>query len=326
MKVLLTGGSGFVGSHILDRLWAEGIPTTILVRPTSSRRFLAGHLPDLEVRTGALSQPATLGPALEGITHVIHCAGCTKAVRSSDFYEINHLGTRNLLDAINSRGDCVQRLIHISSLAAIGPATPARPARETDPPHPVSHYGQSKLAAELEVRAHCRPPATILRPAAVYGPRDEGFLSMFRAVKNHFLPCPTGGQALSLVFVEDLAGAVVNCLVQPSAAGRTYFVAGAQVVTPRQMAHEIARAMNTWTVPLPLPKPALWPLCLGAELMARVRRKPSLLNLQKFRELGAPGWVCDPSRIEEELGFHCHTPLESGFGRTLEWYRREKWL
>jgi nucleoside-diphosphate-sugar epimerase len=140
-------------------------------------------------------------------------------------------------DAVNRQ---IQRLVHISSLAAGGPALPDRPAREEDPSNPVSEYGKSKLAGEREVQKACKAAFVILRPPAVYGPRDEEFLRLFRAVKSHLLPKPGGAQALSTVFVKDLAEAVVTCLTHAAAAGKTYFVAAREVVTARTMAKEIA--------------------------------------------------------------------------------------
>lgn len=241
MKVLLTGASGFVGSHILDCLQSRAIPTAVLLRPTSDRRFLQHYLSALDIRTGAITEPASLPAALNGITHVIHCAGCTRARRDSDYHENNHLGTRNLVDAINARPGQVERLVHLSSLAAAGPATLAAPARESDPPCPVSEYGWSKLAGELEVRNHCRAPFTVLRPPAVYGPRDQAFLGLFKAVRLHLLPRPSASQLLSLVDVKDLTQTVVTCLDHPATAGRTYFVAGRETATARRMAEKLPR-------------------------------------------------------------------------------------
>lgn len=326
MKVLLTGASGFVGSHILDSLRARGVATAVLLRPTSDRHFIKAHLPAVEVRPGTITEPDGLRSAMADATHVIHCAGCTRVSRVSEFYETNHLGTRNVVEAVNSLGTQVKRLVHISSLAAAGPATPARPAHETDTPHPVSEYGKSKLAGELAVRHDCRVPFTILRPPAVYGPRDSGFLPMFKAIRNHVLPRPSSRQALSLVYVRDLADAVATCLDNNRAAGKTYFVASDEITTGRQMADEIASQTGGWTLPCPLPVAVLWPLCLAQEIASRVTGKPSLLNLQKFAELRAPGWVCDASLLQQDLGYRCGTTLRQGIAATLEWYRREKWL
>ncbi len=310
MKILLTGASGFVGSHILDSLRARGLATVLLLRPASNKQFIAPHLHEVEWRSGSIGDPDSLRQALAGITHVIHCAGATRASRVSEFYEVNQGGTRNVVKAVNAQEGRVQRLVHISSLAAAGPAVREAPAREESPSHPVSEYGKSKLAGELEVVNHCRAEYVILRPSAVYGPRDAEFLRLFKAVRNHVLPKPGGGQALSLVFVKDLAEAVATCRGHPAAAGKTYFVASREVVTARRMAEEIAVQMKLWTVPLPLPTAVLWPICLAREAVSRLTGKPSVLSLQKFAELRAPGWVCDPTRLERETGCVCSTTLK----------------
>jgi nucleoside-diphosphate-sugar epimerase len=326
LKVLVTGATGFVGSHILDTLHAQSIPAAYLIRPTSDRRFIGRHLATTETRTGSILEPASLAKALEGITHVIHCAGCTKASRYAEYYDVNQGGTRNLVEAVNRHCSSIRRLIHISSLAATGPATPQDPAREDSLARPVSDYGKSKLAAEGEVRNHCKVPFTVLRPPAVYGPRDTAFLPMYRSIKNHLLPKPGKYQPLSLVFAKDLAGAAVACLEKQIAENRTYFVASRQVVSAANIAQEIFHQMKTWTIPCPLPPAILWVVCLAQELFSRLSGRPTLLNLQKFAELRAPGWVCDPSLLEQEIGVKCATELKPGIAETLSWYRQARWV
>jgi dihydroflavonol-4-reductase len=221
----------------------------------------------------------------------------------------------------------VQRFVHISSLAVGGPASPEQPAREEDAPRPVSVYGRSKLAGEMEVAQGCPVPFVILRPPGVYGPRDAGFLSLFKGVKAHFrLNLMGGPRALSLVFVRDLAEVIVATLTHPQAAGRTYYVASPEVVPSARLAGEIAAQMGVWTMPLPLPVALLWPVCLAQEGISHLTGRPSLLGLQKHAELRAPGWVCDPARLQRELGLLCRTPLREGVAETLAWYRREGWL
>jgi nucleoside-diphosphate-sugar epimerase len=326
LKVLLTGASGFVGSHILDSLRNHKVDTAVLLRSTSSTSFLGPHLPGMELRRGSVTDPDTLRKATAGVTHVIHCAGCTKALRVSEYYEANQQGTRNLVEALNAQRTGIERLIHISSLAVSGPATAENPAKEDTPPRPVSEYGRSKLAAEQEVRQRFQAPFTILRPPAVYGPRDRGFLSMFKAVKNHLLPWPNKVQALSLVYAKDLAETVVACLERPSAAGQTYFVASPEIVTGRSIAQQIAAQMNRWTVPFPIPTPVLWAVCLLEQIVSQLTRRARLLNLQKYAELRAAGWVCSPAKLKLETGLACETTLKQGVTETLDWYRREHWL
>ncbi len=216
--------------------------------------------------------------------------------------------------------------MHISSLAVVGPAQGACPLTEDAPPRPISEYGRSKLAAERAVLESCRVPFTVLRPPGVYGPRDYAFLPLFRAVKRHLLPRNNRNQQLSLVFGPDLAEAAVRCLQHPGGAGKVYFVAGREVVTATDLGRQIAREMKRWTIPLPVPAALLWTVCLGQEACSRLTGKPTLLNLQKYSELRAPGWVCDPSRLEREIGFTCATTIAQGVCRTVAWYRQNHWL
>jgi nucleoside-diphosphate-sugar epimerase len=327
MKVLLTGATGFVGSHVLDLLRGKGFSTVLLLRAGSNQRFIEKHLPHVEVRLGSLSDPASLGNAMRDVTHVIHCAGCVKAVRVKEFYHVNRFGTRAIVNAINQQEGRVQRLVHISSLAAGGPATSDHPASEDDSLEPVSEYGTSKLAGENEIKELCRAPYVILRPPAVYGPRDLEFLRLFKAVKSHLLPLLSGGrQELSFVFVKDLAEVIVACLDHPAVAGRTYYVAGSEVVTSRALAENIAAQMKTWKVPLPIPSAALWVLCCVQQVVSRLNGIPSVLNRQKYPELTAPGWVCNPARLAKETGLNCPTPMARGLEETLAWYQEQGWL
>ncbi|HEX5400392.1 MAG TPA: NAD(P)-dependent oxidoreductase [Verrucomicrobiae bacterium] len=326
MKVLLTGASGFVGSHVLDSLRSREISAAVLLRPTSNRQFIESHLPQLDVRTGSISDPKSLDDALRDVTHVIHCAGCTKALHIPEFYETNHLGTRNVVEAINQRPGQIQRLVHISSLAAGGPATPDRPAREEDPPCPVSEYGRSKLAGEQEAQ-RCKNEYVILRPPAVYGPRDDAFLTFFKSVKAH-LQIHVGSRplALSLVFVKDLAKAIVACLTAPNAAGKIFYVASPEVTDAHALTAAMASQMKTWTLKIPVPASFLWPACVLQETVSRLTRRPGVLSRQKYAELTAPGWVCDVTRLRQELGIVCPTKLQLGLAETLAWYRQNGWL
>jgi dihydroflavonol-4-reductase len=296
-----------------------------LLRPESSRSFIASRLPKVETRPGSIMDPASLGEALAGVTHVIHCAGATKVRRTPEFYEVNQTGVRNVVEASNAAIG-VRRLIHISSLAAAGPSLPSKPRREEDAPQPVSAYGRSKLAGENEVRNRCRVEYVILRPPAVYGPRDREFLRLFQSVKNHLRPKPSPAQELSLVFVKDLATCVVSCLEPPAAARKTYFAAAPQTITADAMAREIAAQMGTWTVPLPVPSPVWWVLCFAQQLHTRITGKPNVLSLQKLPELRASAWTCDPSRLEADTGCPCPTLFKEGAAQTLSWYREQHWL
>jgi len=327
MKVLLTGATGFVGSHILDALRAAGLPVRLLLRRTSNTRFIRSHLPHVELFYGSLHDSASLEEAVRGVECVIHCAGKTKVARTRDYYAVNRDGTRNLVRAINERGRGVRHLVHISSRAASGWGTTDSPPAEEDGRAPASHYGMSKLLGEREVTHGSRVPYTVLRPSAVYGPRDTDFLHLFRTVRLRLMPLFDGGrQQVNLVYVRDVAEAVLRVLGEPGAFGRVYHVASPHVSTSRELMEEIARQMRVRAVPLHLPTAALYPVCALQQALSRLSGRPSILNLDKYRELRAAGWVCSVERIRRELGFVASTPLAEGVRLTLGWYRKHGWL
>ncbi len=327
MKVLLTGASGFVGSHILDLLVARRLPTAILLRPASPRRFIEQHLPRIEVRPGSITDAGSLESALNGITHVIHAAGCTKAVRPADYHAVNAAGTANLIEAVNRHLDSTQRVVFISSLAASRPGTSANPAREDEPSGPVTAYGHSKLASEQAVQDKCRADFVILRPSAVYGPRDSDFLVLFKTVRRRIVPCLNGGrQELSLVYVEDLAEVVVESLAHSALSRQKFNVSAAEILTSAGMAREIGRQLGVKPFELPAPRALLWIACAARTLLSKMTGQPNILSLDKYPELVAPGWVCDTSKLRGALGRPCPTQLSAGITRTLAWYRHEGWL
>jgi len=327
MKVFLSGASGFVGSHVLDALLAGRHEVSILLQRTSNTRFISRHLSAVRVHYGSLGDVAVLKTAMSGAEAVIHCAGRIKALHSHEFYLTNQTGTCNVVTAANACQDSVRHLIYISSLAVSGPGVPESPAEEKDEPRPVTVYGRSKMLGETEVRRHCRVPWTILRPAAVYGPRDAEFLTLFRQVKRRVMPLISGAKRhLNMIYGPDLAAAVLCCLLREESRGRTYHVASEPPCTDEEFMEEIASHLEVRPVRLRIPGWGLTFAAMIEETLSRVTGRPRMLSRQKLPELLAPGWVCSTSRIREDLGFTASTSLREGVGRTLEWYRGEGWL
>jgi nucleoside-diphosphate-sugar epimerase len=327
VRVLLTGANGFIGSHLLQELLAAGHRTSILLRETSNTRFIADELRRVDVHYGELRDPGSLQSAVRDAETVIHCAAKTKAVRRREYYSVNSEGTRNLVDACNRAAPGLRQFILVSSLSVSGPGTLERPAREAAPPAPVSVYGHSKMLAERRVRRRCRAPWTILRPAAVYGPRDSDFFLAFRAVRRGLMPLINGGrQRFSLIHVSDVTRAVLRAMGEPVTAGKTYHLAGPVAYSQRGFLDRIAAAMGVRAVPVFVPHVALYPVCLLQELIARVTRRASIMNLQKVSEYAAPGWVCATDGAARDLDFEAGVRLPEGLRRTFRWYVDQGWL
>jgi nucleoside-diphosphate-sugar epimerase len=188
-------------------------------------------------------------------------------------------------------------------------------------------YGRSKLLGEKEIRQHCRAPWTILRPAAVYGPRDTELLTVFQKLKQRLMPLVSGAKrSVHVVYGPDVAAAVLCSLLHERAAGETYHVAADPPCTDEELMEEIAAQLGCRPLRLRIPRPGLYLAAAIQEILSLATGRPNMLSRQKLPELLAPGWVCSTEKIRKELGFSAPTSLKEGISRTLEWYRGEGWL
>ncbi len=324
-RVLVTGASGFIGSHVCEELGRRGFTVRALARKGSSLAFLPR---DAELARGDVTDPASLEAALADVHGVVHCAGLTKALSLERYLTVNRDGTRNLLSACRRVSPPPQRIVCLGSLGAFGPSREGRPLRETDEPQPVSHYGLSKLEAQRAAESFSRDlSVTILAPPSVYGPRDRDIYVYFRLAKIGVVPSiGRGDRYLSVIYVRDLARAAVECLVREKAAGSTYFVEDGRVHTWRTFAGVIAAALGSKPVSIALPSFAARGISILSEGLSLVTRRPPLLGVQKMRELLQPSWTCSGERIRRELGFEPKYSLSEGVAETARWYTDSGWL
>ena len=330
MIAVVTGSSGFIGSHLVDALLARGATVRALVREGSYataldprvERSVVDLLDDRSVREAE---------AWEGATHVFHLAGVTKRRTLAQFRYGNVVPTANVLAAAVARGGTTPpRVVLVSSQAAAGPArAPQQPVREDDPAQPIEGYGRSKLEAEQAVRVHeGRLPVTIVRPASVYGPRDRDFLRAFRFATSpiavHAVP---RDNAFSIVHVLDLVSALLLAAEHTAAVGRTYFVANETPITWRELYATIARtASNRPALELQLPLPALALAGIAGDALSVLTGWHSLANGHKTTLARPRWWICDPARIQSELGWHATRTLQQGIEETYLWYLQAGWM
>jgi nucleoside-diphosphate-sugar epimerase len=330
MIAVVTGSSGFIGSHLVDALLARGATVRALVREGSLataldprvERSVVDLLDDRSVREA---------DAWDGATHVFHLAGVTKRRTLAQFRYGNVVPTANVLAAAAARGGSAPpRVVLASSQAAAGPA-PAleRPVREDDPARPIEGYGRSKLEAEQAVRLHeGRLAVAIVRPASVYGPRDRDFLRVFRLATGpialHAVP---RDHVFSIVHVNDVVSALLFAAEHPGAAGRTYFVANEAPTTWRDLYATIARAASARpALDVQLPLPALALAGAAGDALSMLTGWFSLANGHKTRLAKPRWWICDSHRIRAELGWQPTRTLQEGVEETYLWYLKAGWM
>jgi nucleoside-diphosphate-sugar epimerase len=316
--ILVTGSTGFIGSHLVEALCAAGEQVRCLIR----RARPASLPPAAETVAGDLLDSSSLARALDGVDAVIHLAGVTKALAPADYYSGNAAGAEFLARAAARRS---LRFVHVSSLAAVGPSPDGIPLNEDSPPHPFTPYGISKLQGEQAVR-RVLPDAVIVRPPVVYGPRDTDVFQLLRAISRGLVAEIAGGDRwFSAIYVADLVAGLMVCARHPAARG-TYFLAHPKPLTWTEFGAVAARltGRRPRTVRIPIPVAVAAGAC--AELWAKLTRTPGIVSRDKVAEARCTWWTCNPARAAAELGIVSPTPLETGLAFSLAWYKEAGWL
>lgn len=322
MKAALTGGTGFVGSHLAEALLARGDELTALVRsPAKAGPLRASGCRLLE---GGLEDERALAALVDGQDVVYHVAGVVAARSPEEFRLANRDGAERLARAARSAG--VARFVLVSSLAASGPSAPGVAIDEASGPGPLTAYGRSKLAGEQAVR-ETGVPLTVVRPAAVYGPRDRAFLTLFRAAARGFVLLPGDGrQPLTLVHARDLAQALLAAADSPRTLGGTYHAGNGAPVTQRALAEAVGGAVGRPLRCVPLPRFLVRPALGLTGTLSRALGRAPLLDADKSNELLAPGWVCTSDALLRDAGWRPAIPLAAGLAETAASYRALGWL
>ena len=326
LKVLVTGGTGFIGSHLVEALVAKAVHVRCLMREKSDPKWLKGL--DIERVAGDCCDPASLREAVKGVDCVFHLAGVTKAAREETYFEVNGRGTDNLIHACLESNPRPPRFIYLSSQAAAGPSRNGCRKKESDTCEPVSPYGRSKRMGEELALAHSHElPLLILRPSAVYGPREKDVYSYFKMVSKRMNPCFIGrSPRLSLVYVNDVVQALLLALQADNPKGDLFFVSDGHDYRLQEIGDTFARVMGVSTVRIPVPEWGLHCAATFSEIFSRFSKKPPLISKGKVEEIIQKDWVCDITRAKERLCFEPRFPLEQGAVLTVDWYRKEKWL
>lgn len=325
MRVLLTGGSGFVGGHVARQLIADGHELRLLVR-TSSNTSLIDDLP-FERALGDLRQPETLASACEGMDAVVHCAAVLRATRHEHFVRANREGTGSLAESAAAAG--VDRFVYISSLAAQGPAPSLTPESADVPLHPVSAYGRSKAEGEAEIlKQRGRMQIVILRPPLVFGPADAGLQIFFWMARRGFcVRLGDGSNLVAAVYGPDLAEAVSMALNAELPDVVKFHVSddhGAYSWNQLLRSLETAAGKGLW-IPS-LPAGFFHGVARCSEWWSTLTNGEPMLDRTRVIEIRQPAWLCDPSSLTRDTGWRAKTSIESGMRTTMAWYEEHGWI
>ena len=331
MKILITGASGFIGSFIVEEALKRGFETWAAVRGSSKRDFLQDeriHFIELN-----LSNQTQLEEQLKehSFDYVVHAAGVTKCLNTSDFYRINTEGTKNLVRALINLKMPLKRFVYLSSLSVFGAIHEQQPyedIRESDTPQPNTEYGRSKLAAEQYLETlRTRLPYIILRPTGVYGPREKDYFIMAKSIQQHSdFAVGYKRQDITFVYVKDVVQAVFLAL-EKGEDGRKYFLSDGQVYQSSTFSDLIHEELGRpWWIRITAPVWVLRIITFIGEYVGRMTGKVTALNNDKYNILKQRNWRCDIQPAIDELGYQPQYPLEQGVKETIRWYKENGWL
>jgi nucleoside-diphosphate-sugar epimerase len=319
---LVTGASGFVGSHLVERLVGDGVHVRALLRGSSSEKWLPAS-PLLHVIRASFDDDPALRAVLHGVDQVYHLAAVTSAPNREVYFRANSEATRKLLKAMASTAPDA-KFILCSTLAAAGPSRQGRPMNESDPCNPITAYGESKREAELTALESALD-TTVVRPPTVYGPRDRDIFEMFRWASRGLAPMVgSNDQKLSIIHVADLVNGLVAAA--HSAKGSVYFVTDGKIHTRGELLQSISRGVRRSVTSVPVPAALALPYAHVSRIVAGLAGWKPLLTPDRIRDFMEPGWTCDDSRARAELNYRSDVDIESGMASTAQWYRDNRWL
>jgi nucleoside-diphosphate-sugar epimerase len=319
-KILITGASGFIGSFLVEEAVKKGWQTWAGIRKSSNKEYLE-NLPirfiDLnfadknQLKTQILEQVDQYGKW----DYIIHNAGITKCLNTSDFEHVNYFFTRNLIETLLETGAIPEKFIFMSSLSAH-----SKSSFETE-------YGKSKRKAELFLESQNTFPYVILCPTGVYGPREKDYFLVFKTIQKGLdVAAGLEPQKLTFIYVKDLVKVAFLALECP-VVRKTYFVTDGNTYLDEEYTAIVKNALGKkYVCKIRIPFVLLKTVCIVSEEFARFTKKPATLNRDKYNIMKQRDWTCDTFPLKADLNFQADYNLKRGISECLEWYRRNGWL
>ncbi|HOJ38513.1 MAG TPA: NAD(P)-dependent oxidoreductase [Ignavibacteriales bacterium] len=323
---IVTGASGFVGSHLVDLLLKHNYEVICLVRNSSNLRWLENKPVKIEIVN--FNKIEEFENIFTNASFIYHVAGVVKSKKPEGYFKGNVDTTKLLLDAAVKYCNNLERFLYVSSQAACGPSTKDQPKTEEDPLQPITTYGKSKKAAEELVRTYFdKLPITICRPPAVYGERDTEILIFFKTFNSGlFTTIGLNDKTVSLINVKDLVKGFYLAATNPNANHQTYFISSEKFYTWTEIGKVTQQVLGKKAIHIKVPHFIVYTLAAISEFFALFSKNAATLNIEKAKDIVQNYWTCDTSKAVKELGYKQEISLEQGIKETIDWYKKVNWL
>ncbi len=323
MKAFITGGTGFIGSHLIEALLKKGFEIYALARDFNKLKWIKGL--DIKLLKGDLFNIPELPLDLD---YVFHLAGSTKSWDLASYYTVNQLGTASLFQSLADQKISPKKVIYLSSISASGPSWGKKPVEEDDIAKPVTHYGRSKLLGEKEVLKFKKSiPVVIIRASAIFGPRDTDFLHYFKTIqKGILLSCGANQILISLCYVKDLVKSLLLSAQKNIQSGEIINIAYSNPYDWDDIGIAAGKAMNKKLKRLQVPLYAYYLAALINNIHMRISKKSSIINLEKYKELKQRAWIVNTDKAKKMLPFIPQYSFQKAINETIDWYLNHQWL
>lgn len=326
LTAVVTGASGFVGSHLVDYLVEKNYKVRCIVRKTSSLKWLKGK--DIEIHICELTDKEGLRKIFDGADYIYHVAGVVKSKKPEGYFKGNVDTTRTLLEAALEFKDNIKRFLVVSSQTSSGPSPLNNPLTEEDPCKPITTYGRSKLAQEELAKSFMdKLPITICKVAAVYGERDTEIFIFFKTFsKGLMTSIGLHDKQVSLLHVADVVRGLYLSATSEKAIGKSYFITSEKYYTWKEVGDVTSKVMNKKPIKVKVPHFLVYIIAAIAQFFSLFSSKAATLNIEKGKDITRPAWISDYRKAYKDFGFKQEISLEEGIRRTVEWYKQKKWL
>lgn len=326
MKALVTGGTGFVGSHLTEKLLEKGWNVKCFTRKTSNLRWLKNL--NVEIVCGSFFDDSSLKKAVEDVDYIFHIAGAVMSKTKQGYFISNQIATKNLAEAAIKYNKNLKRFIYLSSQTVYGPSLNGEPTKETDDCKPITTYGKSKLAAEKELLNLSEElPLTIIRPPAIYGPRDEAIYQYFLAVSKGLISLiGFSDKYISIIHSHDLVNGIMLAAENENAVGEIYNISSEKYYSWKEIGDICKKAIGRKTFTIRLPHFLVYTVAAFSQLFGYLTTKGAVFNIEKARDFTQKYWILSPEKAIKQLGFKQEVSLEDGIKSTIEWYKQNGWM
>ncbi len=320
-KAMVTGGTGFIGSHLIEKLVSKNWDVTCLVRPTSQTEFLKTLPVKLIVHKG--DDVESLESAVKGQDYVFHLAGRIRPASRATFDKANHQLTKNLVQACLKGNTGLKRFVHVSSISAAGPSLPGQFSEENQAPSPNSEYGRTKLKGERAVQdAWDIVPSTIIRPPNVYGPRQQETELLIKLIGKRIVPIlKDKGETTSLIYVRDLVDGILQATFSPKAQKQIYYLTDGKGYSWQQLILTIKKHVLGNSLFFPLYEKVISLAALLTDVVMATGIVKIFFGREVWHAMVRTPWLFSSSKAEKDLGFRARYSLEKGIRETVDYYK-----